>query len=94
MGNRVSSSYNLKRLGCTPKPFCWLNVVGYELSYLFRHCLSAASPKSRLCKRKSLPGHTKNTKQNAGDWEFTIQRAVIKLKLKRFYPKSFNWTEI
>ena len=71
----------------TPKHGSWLNVAECELSCLTRQCLSDR----RIAELATLQAEITawasrtNAKQRAIDWQFTIDKARI--KLKRLYPK-------
>jgi len=71
----------------TPKHGSWLNVAECELSCLTGQCLSDR----RIGEIAILQSETAawaartNAKQRAVDWQFTIEKARV--KLKRPYPK-------
>jgi DDE superfamily endonuclease len=71
----------------TPKHGSWLNVAECELSCLTRQCLAdrrigdLATLQSEIAAWSSRV----NEKQRAVDWQFTIDKARV--KLKRLYPK-------
>ena len=71
----------------TPTHGSWLNVAECELSCLTKQCLSdrrIADLATLQAEIAAWAGRT-NAKQRAIDWQFTIEKARI--KLKRLYPK-------
>ena len=71
----------------TPKHGSWLNVAECELSCLTRQCLSdrRVAALATLQAEVTAWASRTNAKQRAIDWQFTIDKARI--KLKRLYPK-------
>ncbi len=71
----------------TPKHGSWLNVAECELSCMTSQCLKDR----RIGDIETLQTETGawsirvNEKQRAVDWQFTIEKARV--KLKRLYPK-------
>ena len=72
----------------TPKHGSWLNVAECELSCMTSQCLR----NRRIGEIETLQSEIAawsahvNEKQRAVDWQFTIEKARI--KLKRLYPKT------
>lgn len=71
----------------TPKHGSWLNVAECELSCLTRQCLSDRRiPELGMLQAEIAAwANRTNAKQRAVDWQFTIEKARV--KLKRLYPK-------
>jgi len=71
----------------TPKHGSWLNVAECELSCLTRQCLSDRRIDALATLQAEIAAWASrsNAKQRAIDWQFTIEKARI--KLKRLYPK-------
>jgi hypothetical protein len=71
----------------TPKHGSWLNVAECELSCMTRQCLSdrRIGDVATLHSEIGAWSDRVNEKQRAIDWQFTIDKARI--KLKRLYPK-------
>ena len=71
----------------TPKHGSWLNVAECELSCLTSQCLSDRRIGDIVTLRTEIAAWADRTniKQRAVDWQFTIEKARI--KLKRLYPK-------
>lgn len=71
----------------TPKHGSWLNVAECELSCLTSQCLSDRRIGDLGTLRAEIAAWTvrTNAKQRAVDWQFTIDKARV--KLKRLYPK-------
>jgi DDE superfamily endonuclease len=71
----------------TPKHGSWLNVAECELSCLTRQCLADRRIAELATLQAEIAAWAKrtNSKQRAIDWQFTIEKARI--KLKRLYPK-------
>jgi DDE superfamily endonuclease len=71
----------------TPKHGSWLNVAECELSCMTRQCLSdrRVGDLSTLQSEIAAWSARINQKQRAVDWQFTIDKARV--KLKRLYPK-------
>ena len=70
----------------TPKHGSWLNVAECELSCLTRQCLSDRRIAGLATLQAEIAAWASrtNAKQRAIDWQFTIEKARI--KLKRLYP--------
>lgn len=70
----------------TPKHGSWLNVAECELSCLTRQCLADRRIAELATLQVEIAAWTKrtNAKQRAVDWQFTIEKARV--KLKRLYP--------
>ncbi len=71
----------------TPKHGSWLNVAECELSCLTRQCLAdrRIAELATLQTEIAAWASRTNTKQRVIDWQFTIEKARV--KLKRLYPK-------
>lgn len=71
----------------TPKHGSWLNVAECELSCLTSQCLSDRRIAALLTLQAEIAAWAArtNARQRAVDWQFTIEKARI--KLKRLYPK-------
>jgi DDE superfamily endonuclease len=71
----------------TPKHGSWLNVAECELSCLTRQCLSdrRIADLATLQAEIAAWASRTNAKERAIDWQFTIEKARI--KLRRLYPK-------
>lgn len=71
----------------TPKHGSWLNIAENELSSLTRQCLSGRRIESieRLRTETSAWADYGNARQRGIDWQFTIDKARV--KLKSLYPK-------
>ncbi len=71
----------------TPKHGSWLNVAECELSCLTRQCLSDRRIADLASLQAEIAAWARrtNAKQRAIDWQFTIEKARI--KLRRLYPK-------
>ena len=71
----------------TPKHGSWLNVAECELSCLTSQCLSDRRVGDIVTLQSEIAAWAARTniKQRAVDWQFTIEKARI--KLKRLYPK-------
>ena len=71
----------------TPKHGSWLNVAECELSCLTSQCLSDRRIGDIVTLQSEIAAWAArtNVKQRAVDWQFTIEKARI--KLKRLYPK-------
>lgn len=71
----------------TPKHGSWLNVAECELSCLTRQCLSdrRIGELERLQSEIAAWAATTNARQRAVDWQFTVEKARV--KLKRLYPR-------
>ena len=72
----------------TPKHGSWLNMAETELSTLSRQCLNRRIPEQQKLKREIIAWEKeRNTECATIDWQFTTDKARI--KLKRLYP-SFH----
>jgi len=71
----------------TPKHGSWLNVAECELSCLTRQCLTNRRIGDLATLQAEIAAWSApvNDKQRAVDWQFTIDKARV--KLKRLYPK-------
>ena len=71
----------------TPKHGSWLNVAECELSCLTSQCLSDRRIGDIVTLQSEIAAWADRTniKQRAVDWQFTVEKARI--KLKRLYPK-------
>ena len=71
----------------TPKHGSWLNVAECELSCMTSQCLSDRRIGDIVTLQSEIAAWAARTniKQRAVDWQFTIEKARI--KLKRLYPK-------
>jgi hypothetical protein len=70
----------------TPKHGSWLNIAESELSVLTRQCLDRRIPEQAEVARESiLWAERRNERQTGVDWQFTTDKARI--KLKHLYPK-------
>lgn len=72
----------------TPKHGSWLNVAECELSCMTRQCLSNRRIGDLATLQSEIAAWSArvNEKQRAVDWQFTIDKARV--KLKRLYPKT------
>ena len=69
----------------TPKHGSWLNVAEIELSVFTKQCLDRRIPDlARLQQEAKAWYRERNVNQKAVDWQFTTEKARI--KLKRLYP--------
>ena len=70
----------------TPKHGSWLNISENELSSLTRQCMSDRRIKTleMLRAETSAWAKSRNKKQRSVDWQFTIEKARV--KLKSLYP--------
>jgi hypothetical protein len=69
----------------TPKHGSWLNVAEIELSVFTEQCLDRRIPDMSILNQEAKAWYcNRNTKQKAVDWQFTTEKARI--KLKRLYP--------
>ena len=69
----------------TPKHGSWLNVAEIELSVFTEKCLDRRIPDMATLNREAKAWYcNRNTMQKAVDWQFTTEKARI--KLKRLYP--------
>ncbi len=71
----------------TPKHGSWLNIAENELSSMTRQAISRRRIESieMLCGEISAWADSSNEKQRGIDWQFTVEKARI--KLKSLYPK-------
>jgi hypothetical protein len=70
----------------TPKHGSWLNVAEIELSVFTKQCLDRRIPDmATLQQEAKVWYHKRNANQKAVDWQFTTEKARI--KLKRLYPQ-------
>jgi len=71
----------------TPKHGSWLNVAECELSCLTSQCLSDRRIADIMFLQSEITAwaNRTNAKQRAVDWQFTIEKARV--KLKRLHPK-------
>ena len=71
----------------TPKHGSWLNVAECELSCMTSQCLSDRRIGDIVTLQSEIAAWAARTniKQRAVDWQFTVEKARI--KLKRLYPK-------
>lgn len=72
---------------CTPKHGSWLNVAECELSCMTSQCLKDRRIGDLVTLQSEIAAWSNrvNEKQRAVDWQFTIDKARV--KLKRLYPK-------
>lgn len=70
----------------TPKHGSWLNMAEPELSVLTRQCFTdRVGQQAEVQRRCEAWGKDRNQRQKGIDWQFTNDKARI--KLKRLYPK-------
>ncbi len=70
----------------TPKHGSWLNVAEIELSVFTEQCLDRRIPDMATLQQEAKAWYRKrNARQKAVDWQFTTEKARI--KLKRLYPQ-------
>jgi len=70
----------------TPKHGSWLNVAEIELSVFTQQCLDRRIPDRDTLQQEAKAWYRKrNGNQKAVDWQFTTEKARI--KLKRLYPQ-------
>ena len=70
----------------TPKHGSWLNIAEIELSAFTKQCLNRRIPDMAILQQEAKAWYRKrNTNQKAVDWQFTTEKARI--KLKRLYPQ-------
>jgi len=70
----------------TPKHGSWLNMAEPELSVMTRQCFSdRVSSQAQASERIDAWYVDRNLRQKGIDWQFTKDKARI--KLKRLYPK-------
>jgi len=70
----------------TPKHGSWLNVAEIELSVFTKQCLDRRIPDMATLQQEAKAWYRKrNINQKAVDWQFTTEKARI--KLKRLYPQ-------
>jgi len=71
----------------TPKHGSWLNVAEIELSHLSRQCLDRRIPdQENLVNEVAAWTEERNKEESTVDWQFTTEKARI--KLKKLYPVS------
>lgn len=71
----------------TPKHGSWLNIAEIELNVLTRQCLSRRIPdQSTLAAEVDAWQTERNRQQKGVDWQFTTEKARV--KLKHLYPKN------
>lgn len=71
----------------TPKHGSWLNVAEIELSVFTEQCLDRRMPDMATLQQEAKAWYRKrNASQKAVDWQFTTEKARI--KLKRLYPHT------
>ena len=69
----------------TPKHGSWLNIAEIELSAYKRQCVAGRiDPVDRMREMTRAWNENRNTRQCKVDWQFTVDKARI--KLKRLYP--------
>lgn len=69
----------------TPKHGSWLNMAESELAHLCNQCLDRRIPdKETLAMEVAAWQSERNTNHTKADWQFTTEKARI--KLKRLYP--------
>jgi transposase len=69
----------------TPKHGSWLNIAELELSHLSRQCLNRRiEDQEKLTKEVAAWERRRNQKQVKVNWQFTTEKARI--KLKKLYP--------
>jgi len=70
----------------TPKHGSWLNVAEIELRVFSKQCLDRRIPDMATLQQEAKAWYRKrNTNQKAVDWQFTTEKARV--KLKRLYPQ-------
>ncbi len=70
----------------TPKHGSWLNVAEIELSVFSKQCLDRRIPDMATLQQEAKAWYrNRNINQKAVDWQFTTEKARI--KLKRLYPQ-------
>lgn len=70
----------------TPKHGSWLNMAEPELSVMARQCFADRVGSQKLATERIVKWYQeRNQRQKGIDWQFTNQKA--RLKLKRLYPK-------
>jgi hypothetical protein len=70
----------------TPKSASWLNIIEIEFSALAKQCLNRRIPTQEMLEREILTlVKERNDKQIKVEWQFSIQKARI--KLNRHYKK-------
>ncbi len=71
----------------TPKHGSWLNIAEIELNVLTRQCQSRRIPdQSTLAAELDAWQTERNRQQKGVDWQFTTEKARV--KLKHLYPKT------
>lgn len=64
----------------TPKSASWLNIIEIEFSALAKQCLNRRIPTQEMLEKEILTlVKERNDKQTKIDWQFSIQKARIKL---------------
>jgi hypothetical protein len=70
----------------TPRHGSWLNVAEIELSVFTKQCLDRRIPDMATLQQEAKAWYrNRNINQKAVDWQFTTEKARI--KLKRLYPQ-------
>ncbi len=70
----------------TPKHGSWLNVAEIELSAFTKQCLDRRIPEIATLRKEAKAWYCeRNAGQKSVDWQFTTEKARI--KLKRLYPQ-------
>jgi len=70
----------------TPKHGSWLNIAEIELSVFTKQCLDRRIPDFDTLREEAASWYCgRNAKQKSVDWQFTTDKA--RLKLKRLYPQ-------
>jgi hypothetical protein len=70
----------------TPKSASWLNIIEIEFSALAKQCLNRRIPTQEMLEREILTlVKERNDKQIKVEWQFSIQKARV--KLNRHYKK-------
>jgi hypothetical protein len=73
----------------TPKHGSWLNMAEIELNVLMRQCLNRRIDKMEIIKQEvNAWQEDRNNKKNPINWQFTNDKARV--KLKRLYPTILN----
>nr|VFJ90132.1 MAG: DDE superfamily endonuclease [Candidatus Kentron sp. H]VFJ91421.1 MAG: DDE superfamily endonuclease [Candidatus Kentron sp. H]VFJ94460.1 MAG: DDE superfamily endonuclease [Candidatus Kentron sp. H]VFJ95328.1 MAG: DDE superfamily endonuclease [Candidatus Kentron sp. H]VFJ98118.1 MAG: DDE superfamily endonuclease [Candidatus Kentron sp. H] len=70
----------------TPNHGSWLNIAEIELSVFTKQCLGRPIPNIEMLRAQAKAWENRpNAAQCGGDWQFTNDKARI--KLKSLYPK-------
>ncbi len=70
----------------TPKHGSWLNIAEIELRVFTQQCLGRRIPNIEMLRSEANAwGQHRNTAQRGVDWQFTTEKARV--KLKRLYPE-------